>query len=678
MIRKLAPEEFLLTPDATSLDVFLEFLTRHQLGDSMVHHEVIPALPATESTPEGLGSNVTRIVTAAGHDTLYSHQEEGIRSILTGRHTVISTPTASGKSLVYNAAILSRFLENPLGCAIYLFPLKALAQDQLDEARTLIKRLSCSLQVEVYDGDTKPHRRQKIRENPPNILITTPDMLHAGILAYHEQWEELFKRLNYVVIDELHTYSGIFGSHVLHLFRRLNRLCTSYGSNPVYIASSATIGNPQELAGRLLNRTFHAVTENGAPMAERHFLFLNPGESPNMVAARLLQMSVLKQLRTIVFTRARVVTELIYRWVTQHRPELRDAISSYRAGYLPEERRQIESSLNSGDLLGVVSTSALELGIDIGGLDVCILVGYPGSIINTWQRAGRVGRSGRKSLVILVASRDALDQFFMKNPSHFFDRDIEDAVVDPSNKYILKSHLTCAAREIPLNLDEPEYDIPGWRKAIDELTDSGDLLQSADGDVWFASRRQPHRFVNMRTIGESWSICVNGPSRQVIATVNGGQLYTECYDGAIYLHRGHQYLIGERHALKLQIEAEQVDVPYYTRPKYEKETEIIEELRSKPLHGYIAKLGRLLVSSQVIAYEKVRVGDLAVISRHPLESPVQQFETVGFWIEMDSPFKKQLKRHGFHHMGSLHAIEHTVKSLFPLLALSVGSDVGGI
>ena len=678
VIRKLAPDEFLSTPDSTSVSVFLDFLKRHHIGDSIVHHEVIPSRPADYVDADHLGPNVSRILKAAGINSLYSHQEEGIRSVLAGQHTVISTPTASGKSLVYNTSIISRFLDNPDGCALYIFPLKALEQDQLNSVQTLLSRLSCSLQAEIYDGDTKPHRRQKIRENLPNILITTPDMLHAGMLGYHEQWEQLFKRLKYVVIDELHTYSGIFGSHVLHLFRRLNRLCASYGSDPVYIASSATIGNPEELAGRLLNRTFHAVTRTGAPTADRHFVFLNPGESPNTVAARLLQMSVSKRFRTIVFTRARVITELVYRWATQDRPDLRNSISSYRAGYLPEERRQIESSLTSGELLGVVSTSALELGIDIGGLDVCILVGYPGSIVNTWQRAGRVGRSDRQSLVILVASRDALDQFFMKNPARFFGRDIEDAVADPSNKYIMKSHLTCAAREIPLTANEPEYDMPGWRQAVDDLTADGGLLQSADGDAWFASRKQPHRFVNMRTIGESWSICVNGSAKQVIGTVSGGQLYTECYEGAVYLHRGRQFLIGERNPVKGQIEAQQVDVPYYTRPKQEKETEVIEELQSKPMHGYMAKLGRLLVSSQVIAYEKVRVGDLAIMSRHPLECPVQRFETVGFWLELDVPFKKHLKRHGFHHMGSMHAIEHAIKSLFPLLALSVGSDVGGI
>ena len=750
--------------NASQVAAFRQYLQRTLLQDTVVHEQTIPPTPERLAySTSHLGPEVERVLTASGIASLWSHQEEGIRLLREGQDIVVATPTASGKTLIYNTAVLADLLLNPAGCAIYIFPLKALEQDQLQELRTVLGNLSCGLTAEIYDGDTKPHIREKIRKQLPNILITTPNMLHAGILAFHEAWEELLRNLRWIVVDELHTYNGIFGSHVLHLFRRLNRLCSSYQSCPRYVSCSATIGNPTQLAERLFGRPFTAVTESGAPTAPRHFIFVDPVESPNTVAARLLQAGVLRQLRTIVFTRARVITELVYRWATQHRQDLARRISSYRAGYLPEERRQIESALTGGELLGVVTTSALELGIDIGGLDVCVLVGYPGSIVNTWQRAGRVGRQGRESLVILLASKDALDQYFMKYPEQFFGRQSEDAVADPGNRYILKNHLPCAARELPLTADEPQYDsIPGYQEALTELTASGELLQSADGDAWFAARKQPHRLLNMRAIGESWSIvagatgrpdpipdtptasidadphasCTHtaadhsttpdqdlfqatnppptvpnvpdvhkvadapfretsdsrapggapvspdsvkgGPRRYTIGTVSGGQLYRECYEGAIYLHRGRQYLIGERHSPRRQIDATVVDVPYYTRPKQEKETEIIEELASKPMHGYLAKLGRLKVSSQVIAYEKVRVGDQIIISRHPLESPVQTFETIGFWLEMDAPFKKHLKRRGHHHMGSLHATEHATKSLFPLLALSKGTDVGGI
>lgn len=661
-----------------SIADYLDVLKRYVLGRYIIHHETIPERPAQYATDlSHLPPTVAAILKAAEIPALYTHQAEGIEHVLAGRNVVIATPTASGKTMVYNIPVITTLLQNRQAHALYIFPLKALEQDQYDELQTLMTQMDTGLSVDIYDGDTTSYRRKKIRANPPNVLITTPDMLHAGLLAFHEAWADFFSQLKYVVIDELHTYSGIFGTHVLHLFRRLNRVCEYYGSQPTYITSSATIGNPEQLASQLVNRPFHTVLENGAPAAARHCLFLNPAESPNTLAANLLRMSVLKQFRTIVFTRARVITELVYRWATQGRPELRRMISSYRAGYLPEERRQIESALSSGDLLGVVSTSALELGIDIGGLDVCVLVGYPGSIVNTWQRAGRVGRSGRESLIILIASKDALDQFFMKHPTQFFGREVEAAVVDPANAYILKHHLTCAAREYPLTLSEPEYQIAGWCEAVDHLVQDGDLLQSADGDAWYAARKQPHRLVNLRTIGESWTIYEQG-QQNLIGTVSGGQVYGECYDGAVYLHRGRQYIINGRDPAKGQIHANEVDVPYYTRAKTEKETEILEELRSRPMPGFLAKLGRLKVSSQVVGFEKVRVGDQSVLSQHPLESPVQHFETVGFWLELDMHFKKDLRQHHFHYMGSIHAIEHAMKSLFPLLALSNRTDVGGI
>ncbi len=676
MIRNASPEQG-YSDSETILD-YLNYLKRRVLGNFVVHHETIPARPEQlVHDISHLPPTVGELLKIAQIPALYTHQVESIEKILQGQHVAIATPTASGKTMVYNIPVLTTLLDDPTAHALYIFPLKALEQDQFEEIKRLMDGLEGEFTVDIYDGDTTDYRRKKIRANPPQVLFTTPDMLHSGILAFHEAWADFFTRLRYVVIDELHTYSGVFGTHILHLFRRLNRVCAYYGSEPTYITSSATMGNPKQLAGNLLNRTFHEITANGAPAAARHFVFLNPAESPNTLAANLLRLSVLKEYRTIVFTRARVITELVYRWATQSRPDLRAKISSYRAGYLPEERRQIEQALNTGELLGVVSTSALELGIDIGGLDVCVLVGYPGSIINTWQRAGRVGRAGRESLIILIASKDALDQYFMKHPVQFFGRGVEDAVVDPANKYILKNHLTCAAREFPLTIHEPEYQHLDWKSVVDELVQEGALLQSAEGDAWFAARKQPHRLVSMRTIGESYNIIESG-KKNLIGTVSGGQVYGECYDGAIYLHRGRQYQISGRNPEKGQIYAQEVDVPFFTRAKSDKDTEIIEELRSRPMDGFMAKIGRLKVSSQVVAYEKIRTGDQVIISKHPLESPVEHFETVGFWIELDAHFKKDLSRRKYHYMGSIHAIEHAMKSLFPLLALSNRTDVGGI
>ena len=661
-----------------SLDNYVEFLKAGILKDAVVHHSIIPGRPRRLAQSLGrFPQEVVDIIQAAGVTTLYSHQAEGIGRALNGDNVVVATPTASGKTLVYNVPVIAALLQNPNTHALYIFPLKALEQDQHDELRTLLQQLDRGLSVKIYDGDTPTGERQRIRAKPPQVLITTPDMLHAGLLAYHEAWAPFLRRLRYVVIDELHTYSGVFGTHVLHLLRRLNRLCRAYGSSPAYMASSATIGNPEQLAGVLANRSFHTVSENGAPASARHLVFVNPPESPQALAARLLRTSVTSGLRTIVFTRARVITELIYRSATQSHPELRQAISSYRAGYLPQERRQIEDALHAGELLGVVSTSALELGIDIGNLDVCILVGYPGSIVNTWQRAGRVGRDGREALIILIAGRDALDQYLIKCPEHFLGSSVEDAVVDPANSYILKDHLACAAREAPLMRDEPEYLVPGWQPAVDELVREGVLLQSADGETWHPARKRPHRRVSLRSIGPSWVLYDRGAGAP-IGTVSGGQVYRECHDGAIYLHRGRQYLVTGRDSTKGSIFVEAVEVPYYTRAKTEKETEILHTLRSRPLQGFLSKLGRLKVRSQVVGYEKIRVWDGALISQHELESPVEVLETIGFWLELEPPYQQDLKRHAFHPMGSIHAIEHAMKSLYPLLALSNRTDVGGI
>ncbi|MEW6754343.1 MAG: DEAD/DEAH box helicase [Candidatus Latescibacterota bacterium] len=664
--------------EVVSVRDFLAYLEERVLGQAVVHRQTIPARPARLAADlSDFPPALRRVLQAAGVTAPYTHQAEGMRHLLAGRHLAMATPTASGKTLVYNGPVLAHMLEEPEAHALYVFPLKALEQDQLDEVRTLVGRLGGGLTVDVYDGDTSSWRRTRIRAHPPNVLITTPDMLHAGLLAFHEAWAGFFARLRFVVVDELHTYTGVFGSHVLHLFRRLNRVCSHHGSSPVYVASSATIGNPAELAGRLANRPFTAVVDSGAPAAARHFAFLNPAESPNTLAATLLRQGVLRGLRTIVFTRARVVTELIYNWATQRRPELQRVISSYRAGYLPEERRQIEAALLTGELLGVVSTSALELGIDIGGLDVCVLVGYPGSIVNTYQRAGRVGRAGRESLILLVASRDALDQYFMRHPERFFGRGVEEAVVDPANPYILKHHLACAAREVPLGMQDPEYPLDGCRTVLDEMVREGDLLQSADGAAWHCARKQPHRLVNLRAVGEAWTIRQED-GREAIGSVSGGQVYSECHDGAVYLHRGRQYLITGRDASHATILARQADVPYYTRSRSEKETRILGEQQSRPMAACVAHLGRLQVSTRVVGFEQVRAGDQAVIARYPLESPVQRFETVGFWLELDERCRQEIHEHGFHPMGSIHALEHALKSLFPLVALCNRTDVGGI
>ncbi len=644
------------------------------------HHEVIPARAtrfADPATP--LPHHLVTALSYIGIKGLYLHQALAWDLVAKGENVAVATATASGKSLTYNLPVFNAVLEDPGTKALYLFPLKALGHDQ----RKAIEEFSASLpgnqqvRVAIYDGDTTAYRRQKIRQDPPHILITNPDMLHLGLLPYHDQWEDFWKMLRFVVMDEMHTYRGIFGSHIVQVMRRLRRVCRHYGSDPGFIACSATIENPGELAHRLTGLPFTVVDDNGAPEAGRHFLFLNPTLSPSTVAVKLFRMSIKAGLKTIVFTRARKITELIHTWAMDEDPDLRHRISSYRAGFLPEERREIESRLASGELQGVISTSALEMGIDIGGLDVCILVGYPGTVTNTWQRGGRVGRSDRESIIILTAGPDALDQYFMRYPSDFFDRSFEAAVVDPQNREVLRAHLPCAAAELPLRSNECEFDIHHCADALDVCARDGTLLQDADGRRWICTQRRPHRNVNIRTVGEAFTIFEEG-TKKVIGSVDGPRAFSECHPGAIYLHRATQYRIRRLDLEHHDIWAKPTHENYYTRALSEKETEILEIMRSRPVVNFVLRQGRLKVTERVVGFEKRRISGGELLSTHALELPPNVFETVGIWMEIDPAIQQMALKREHHFMGAIHALEHAAISIFPLFAMCDRDDVGGI
>ncbi|MFH0825147.1 MAG: DEAD/DEAH box helicase, partial [Pseudomonadota bacterium] len=398
------------------LECFLDFVNDPRARDwEPGHHEQIPASePRFEDFPADLHPKARRLINEAGIDRLYSHQAEAIRLCLEGRNVVLATSTASGKTLAYQAPVIHRLLEDPKAKALFIFPLKALERDQRDSFNSLAAVEGLSAQV--YDGDTPDAERRIIRQNPPRVLITNPDMLHVAMLGYHDTWRRFFQNLSFVVLDEVHTYKGIFGSHVSQVLMRLRRVCRLHGARPRFFCSSATVANPAEFVSRLIGEETVVVDRSGAAVPERHFIFVRPYFSPFRTAAKLFTNALSMGLKTIVFTRARKITELITKWVMEDAPELRDRVSAYRAGFLPEERREIERKLFSGEMDGVISTSALEMGIDVGGLDLCVLVGYPGTIINTWQRGGRVGRAGRPSAIVLVTGNDALDQYFLRNP----------------------------------------------------------------------------------------------------------------------------------------------------------------------------------------------------------------------------------------------------------------------
>jgi DEAD/DEAH box helicase domain-containing protein len=661
---------------------FVEFLKTAQLpGSHLVHHEFIPSRRAVYGNVEPpLASPLKSALAKLNITRLYSHQAESLTRFRKGENVVVATPTASGKSLIYNLALVELLSQETAGHGLYLFPLKALAQDQYQAFVTLNQQLPREVQLEaaVYDGDTPSSQRRRIKENLPHLIISNPDMLHLGLLPFHQQWESFFRNLRLVVIDEIHTYRGIFGSHVVQVLRRLQRVCQLYGSQPRFILLSATIENAKDFASRLTGLEFQAVEQSGAPQAGRHFFFVNPDISATTVAARLFVRALQHNLKTIAFTQARKLTEIIHMNVTEATPELASKVSSYRAGFLAEERRDIEQGLASGSVAGVISTSALEMGIDIGGLDVCILVGYPGTIINTWQRSGRVGRGRSDSLVILIAQPDALDQYFMRHPEDFFQRSFEAAVVDPNNPEVLDAHLPCAAAEIPLSESNDLYSNGGLLASrAPVLEASGALLRSAEGDAWYAAKQRPHRLVDIRSVGEGYVI-LDGPSKKAVGKNDGVRVFKECHKGAIYLHRGQQYLVTQLDLKRRNIFVKPTKVRYYTRALSEKETEILSVQLSRPVANFIARLGRVRVTEQVVGYEKRNLYSGELLDTLSLDLPSQSFETIGFWLEIEDVFQKMVRQRKLHFMGGIHALEHALISMFPLFALCDRNDIGGI
>ncbi len=660
---------------------FIESLKRHRFyAPQIVTHQAFP--PKDPRWAKFTGSfppPIVRALKTLGVEDLYAHQAAAIERVRQGGNVVVATPTASGKTLVYNLPVLESVIRDPRSKALYIFPLKALEQDQYKSLQQLAAPIQAEVPIraEIYDGDTSSYRRQKIRKDMPPILITNPDMVHLSLLPFHTQWEEFFRNLRFVVIDELHTYKGIFGSHLTQIIRRLERVCAFYGSRPQYIACSATIANPQNFAEKLTGLPFAAVQESGAPRAGRHFLFLNPSASPYTLAAKLFLECLEGGFRTLVFTQARKITELLHAWVLRDRPDLRDRISSYRAGFLPEERREIESKLVSGEYLGVISTSALELGIDIGGLDVCILVGYPGTVAATWQRGGRVGRADRESLIVLIAQPDALDQYFMRHPQDFFTRGFESAVVDPDNPVIISKHLVCAGAEVPLRAEEETFPWPKCRPLVDQLVSTGDLLASASGREWFSHRIHPHRLVDIRSAGEGYTIFEEGTKR-LIGQIGVPRVYSEGHPGAVYLHKADQYLVKRLDQGKREVWAKKVDVGYYTKPVMEKETEILGMECTQTLARFTACYGRLKVTERVRGFEKRRIFGQDLLSVHNLEMPPHMFETMGLWLVLPEELPTLLNENGGHFMGGIHATEHAAIALFPLFALCDRNDVGGI
>ncbi len=645
----------------------------------MAFSTVLPYQPPRFSIPEKpWPEELENILTASDGYELYRHQSFALDLARSGSHIVIATPTASGKSLVYNLTVLENVLKNSSSRALYIFPLKALAQDQLKTFEKLVSSGNIAqVTAKIYDGDTTAWHRKKIRQNSPNVLLTNPEMIHLSLLPYHQQWAEFFRNLKIVVIDEVHTYRGIMGSHMALVFRRFKRICSFYGASPIFIFCSATVSNPAHLAQQLTGLNVKAVLENGAPLGRKHFVFINPVQGPAQTAILLLQAALHRGLRTIVYTQSRKLTELISIWAQSRSGAFKGKISAYRAGLLPEERREIEARLAGGDLLAVISTSALELGIDIGDLDLCILVGYPGSVVATWQRSGRVGRNGQDSALVLIAGEDALDQYFMRHPEKFIKKDPESAVVNPYNPEILSKHIQCAAAELPLKSGESFLSNKSVKNIISELENKGKLLKSADGKEIFSSRKAPHKDVNLRGTGSRFQI-VDRKTGESRGEIDGFRAFKETHPGAVYLHMGDTYLVNSLDLSTNTVTVSSARVDYYTRVRSQKDTEIMDIYEQKTVYGTTVYCGRLKVTDQVTGYEKWKMHSRKKLSIIPLDLPPLIFETEGLWFEIPIEIQREVESKYLHFMGGIHAMEHAAIGIFPLLIMADRNDLGGI
>lgn len=663
--------------------------------DQIVHIQRVPARTARyEELPAGLESVLSEALAHRGIDKLYVHQSTAYERVRAGQDIVVVTGTASGKTLCYNLPILTELLDNPDTRALYLFPTKALAQDQLGvlrrwaEADPSIEKV---LRPATYDGDTPSQNRKKIRGSA-SVVLSNPDMLHVGILPYHPRWASFLRNLKYVVLDELHTYRGIFGSNVALVMRRLARVCSHYGARPQFICASATVANPGELASKVIGRKCEVIDTDGSPRGERLFVFWNPPlldrarlarRSANIEAKELLTKLVRRKVQTIVFAKARVVAELIYRYareeLEQTNKPLAKRIRAYRGGYLPEERRRIEKALFEGKLLGICSTNALELGIDVGTLDASILVGFPGTIASTWQQAGRAGRKEEQSLSVLIAYNDPIDQYIMHNPRYFFDQSVEHGIVDPENAYILASHVACAACEMPIDEGDRAYFGPLLDEVLSILAEGG-KVREIDGRHYWSSTENPSQRTNLRTISDDTFTIVDdtGSKPVVLGNVDSISAPELVYPGAIYLHEGESYQVRQLDYEGKVARVKRSETDYYTQPVLADKCRIIREIQRKAETGMRMCFGELSVTWQTTAFKKIRYYTMENIGQTTLDLPSQTLETTGLWCVPDAEVMDDVAQMGLRPVEGLVGLRNLMLVCLPMLAMCDRRDLSGI
>ena len=637
--------------------------------------------------PDAIDPRLRAVLGGRGIEQLYTHQAQAIEHALARRNVVITTPTASGKTLCYNAPVLSAVLRDPSTRALYLFPTKALAQDQLAELHELSHQLSVDGETQIgvftYDGDTPQDARRAIRGRA-HVVLSNPDMVHAGILPHHPRWAKLFENLRFVIIDELHAYRGVFGSHLTNVLRRLRRICQHYGSNPVFICSSATIANPRELAEALVEQPFELVSESGAPRGEKFFLFVNPPvvnqelgirrsylAETRRVAAEFLK----RQLQVIVFAQSRLATEILTTYLKDDfdgRPGTREQIRGYRGGYLPQRRREIEKGLREGSVRAVISTNALELGIDIGALDICVMAGYPGTIAATWQRAGRAGRRTARSAAVLVASSAPLDQFVVRNPSYFFDAPPEHALINPDNLHILVDHVKCAAFELPFTTTEA-YGRHDVQEVLGILAESG-FVHRADEQWQWTNESYPADAVSLRSISSDNFI--------VVDTTNGADVIGETsftsgpptlHEKAIYIVEGALYQVEKLDFEGRKAYVRRIDCDYYTDAiTYTKVT----ALETFAGDGVSRSHGEVHVSSRVVGFKKIKFYTNENIGSGELDLPEQQMHTTAYWLTVPRAIMALLPYASDDRRDGIVGLSFAMRQVAQLLLMCDRQDIG--
>lgn len=648
-----------------------------------------PRQPKYRQLRHELHDTVQGILDALGVSELWSHQAQAIDCALDGENVVVVSATASGKTLCYTIPIAQKLYVRPTRRALLVFPTKALAQDQLRKLAEF--GAGKAFTAETYDGDTPGPQRRRIKKEA-HVVLTNPDMLHVGILPYHHTWAELFRNLEYIVLDEVHVYRGVFGSHTANVIRRLRRIARHYGSDPRFICCSATIVNAPELCNRLTGASFSLVDDDGSPQGERVFAMWNPPvvnkrnlgrRSANVESAELLVKLMRRGVRSICFTLARRQAELILTYVKKQLEgaRLADKIMAYRGGYLPAERREIERRLFDGELLAVTSTTALELGVDIGGLDATIMAGYPGSVASTWQQAGRAGRGKQQSLAVLVGLEGGVHQYLMQHPEYVLDGASESAIIDPTNRFIVAGHLLCAAYELALRDADEDLFGEGMTDTLEILAEHRYVTRRRDAWYWIDPDTYPAAAISIRSAGTGgYDILVSESSGDdvLLGTVDDASAFRMIHEGAVYLHAGNTYLVEKLDLEERIAHVRAAQVDYYTVPMGISEVRVEQVQASGRLcTGSEVCLGDLEVKSAVLGYSMFRQVTEENLGQRELQLPTSSYETVGAWIRLGEEDVRLLAREGRDLMGSIHALEHAMIQLLPLVALCDHRDIGG-